>query len=222
MYQAIYQLSSKIVFCLCMLATMVAARAETVDPEWPCVQALIPQVELAIMWPEPLAEPDKGKWRSDDTIAALARTLGDLEAYTENEEKMIDDFAAAQSTETMKDSLSQLAEGVVTEANRIRSQYIRGIKRYTRQQISIASQIEEGLNQLASMEESTGDSPAANENSQAKDQPAEDRAELEESLKWHERVYDQREQAIVSLCERPVELEEKLSSVLRHLSTHLP
>jgi hypothetical protein len=47
-------------------------------------------------------------------------------------------------------------------------------------------------------------------------------AEIEETLRWHERVYDQRERAIQSLCERPVVLEEKLSAVLRELGQYLP
>ena len=38
----------------------------------------------------------------------------------------------------------------------------------------------------------------------------------------HQRVYDQRENAIQSLCERPVQLEETLSSVLRELAIYLP
>lgn len=203
--------SSHVAACIVLLLPGFGASAETVDPEWPCIQALIPQVELAVMWPEPLDDSIKGGWRSDQRISTLARTLGDLEAFTENEENLIDSFADEQPAEKLKDALSQLAEGVVAEANQVRSQYIRGIKRYTRQQISIAAQIEEGLNKLAALDEgNTGE------------QAPIDRAELEESLHWHERVYDQREQAMVSLCERPVELEEKLSSVLRRLSSHLP
>lgn len=188
------------------LLSSLNARAQDVDPEWPCIQALIPEVALAVLWPNPMEESDRGKWKDDPEIAQLSERLGDIEMFTETEEKLIDDFASAQQEDQLIEKLSSLADGVVTVSNRLRTRYIDGIKRYTRQQISIASQVEDSLNKLAAM----GDAQSP------------ERTELEASLQWHERVYDQRERAIVSLCERPVELEEKLSSVMRHLSSHLP
>jgi len=192
--------------CLSTLLVAGPVSAQSVDPEWPYVQALIPEVALAVMWPNVIEESKLGKWRDNDQVAQLAEALGDIPAFTDKEEKLIAEFVKLQPQEQLTDSLDQLAEGVMSVANRLRSRYISGIKRYTRQQIAIASQVEQSLNKLAEL----GD-----------DQSPE-RTELEESLTWHERVYDQREQAITSLCERPVELEEKLSSVMRNLSMHLP
>ncbi len=185
--------------------TAVQAQAE-VDPEWPCIQVLVPEVALAVHWPMPLDESVQGTWRDDRDIRSLAEQLGDIDTFGDPEQKLIDDFAARTDLADNPQALNQLAEGVVSVANRVRSQFIRGIKRYTRQQITIAAQIEETLN-LLSVENDLDDAA---------------KSELTETLHWHQRVYDQREHAMTALCERPVELEEKLSSVLRHLSMYIP
>jgi len=191
---------------LSFAVSMPGAAAQSVDPEWPCVQALVPEVALGVLWPNPIEETQRGEWRKHPEISSLSEALGDIDAFTEKQEKLIEDFVQSQPESELTESLNQLADGVVSVANRLRTRYIKGIKRYTRQQISIASQIEQSLNEVAALGE----------------QQTPERTELEEALQWHERVYDQREQAIISLCERPVELEEKLSSVMRHLSMFLP
>lgn len=182
------------------------ANAQTADPDWPCIQVLVPEVVLAVHWPVPLDESVVNTWRDNPDIRALAEKLGDIEFFGEPEQKLIDDFAEQTDLNANPQALNQLADGIVSVANRVRSQFISGIKRYTRQQISIAAQIEESLNLLSG--ENDLDEKA--------------KTELTETMEWHQRVYDQRESAVSSLCERPVELEEKLSSVLRHLSMHIP
>ncbi len=84
------------------------------------------------------------------------------------------------------------------------------IKSYTRQQIAISEQIVNTLNELSLLESS---------NTNARGQT---RQEIEETLRWHERVYDQRERNIQLLCEEPVELEQQLSEVLRDAAQYLP
>jgi hypothetical protein len=179
------------------------------DPEWPCVQALVPELSQGIFWPEVIEEEVAGTWKKDKAVAPLARALGDLPAFTDKERERIADFAEAQPDADRKQRLNMLADGVLHVANGVRKQYIRGIKRYTRQQISIAGQIETTLNELTNVEGSVAVDDAS-------------RAEIEETLAWHQRVYDQREHAVKSLCDRPVELEEILSEVMREIAQHLP
>jgi hypothetical protein len=179
------------------------------DPEWPCVQALVPELSQGIFWPEVIEEEVAGTWKKDKVVAPLARALGDLPAFTDKERERIADFAETQPDADRKQRLNMLADGVLHVANGVRKQYIRGIKRYTRQQISIAGQIETTLNELTNVEGSVAVDDAS-------------RAEIEETLAWHQRVYDQREHAVKSLCDRPVELEEILSEVMREIAQHLP
>jgi len=184
--------------------------AQDVDPEWPCIQRFVPIVSPAVMWPIPVEESMSQEWRKNPEIRKLAEELGDLEAFTDQHRASIEAFATAAPDADKEVQLSLLAVGVVDVTNRVRTQYMKGIKRFTRQQIAISEQIEDTLNQLSLLEDE----------STTKD--GQERAEIEESLRWHERVYDQRERAIGLLCEEPVELEQRLSDVLRDVAQYLP
>ena len=183
---------------------------EVPDPEWPCVQVLVPEIVPAVVWPEIIDESLIGAWKEDESVTAMVEKLSDLDEFTESERQLIDDFVESVPVDFRASTLNMLADGIVTLSNQRRTQYIDGIKRYTRQQISIAQQIESTLNLIAELE------------SQPAPESVTRQAEIEETLHWHQRVYDQREHAIRSLCDRPVELEEKLSVVLRELAQYLP
>ena len=184
--------------------------AQVPDPEWPCVQVLVPEIVPAVVWPEIIDESLIGAWKEDESVTAMVEKLSDLDEFTESERQLIDDFVESVPVDFRASTLNMLADGIVTLSNQRRTQYIDGIKRYTRQQISIAQQIESTLNLIAELE------------SQPAPESVTRQAEIEETLHWHQRVYDQREHAIRSLCDRPVELEEKLSVVLRELAQYLP
>jgi len=197
--------------CLFLLLLVSATvPAQVIDPEWPCVQVLVPEIVSAVVWPKVIDESLIGAWKEDESLTAMVKKLSDLDEFTESERQLIADFAESVPEDSRADTIDMLADGIITLSNRRRTRYIEGIKRYTRQQISIAEQIESTLNQLVELEA----------------QPAPEsvirQAEIEETLHWHQRVYDQREHAIRSLCERPIELEEKLSEVLRELTQYLP
>ncbi len=197
-------------FLLLGLLLSLAARAQQPDPEWPCVQVLVPELVAAVVWPQVIDESISGTWRQNDSLAAMAEKLSDLDEFAESEQQLIAEFVAEIPLDARSDTLNRLADGIVDLSNRRRARYIAGIKRYTRQQISIASQIESTLNLLANIDVQAGSGDPSKQ------------AEIEETLHWHQRVYDQREHAIQSLCERPVELEEKLAAVLRELAQYLP
>ena len=189
-----------------MFGASAAAQEQEVDPEWPCIQRLIPEVSPAVMWPVPVEDNMLTQYRQDPLLRSLAEELGDLETFTETHQQSISDFANGLSDSEREQQLTLLASGIVDVSNRIRKDYIRGIKRYTRQQIAISEQIENTLNELSRLE----------------GQNAEAQHEVEETLRWHERVYDQRERSIQLLCEEPVELEQQLSEVLRYAAQFLP
>lgn len=201
--------SAGLVILGAVLPASVLAQQE-VDPEWPCIQRLIMEVSPAVMWPVPVDEQMQSAWREDREVRKLAEELGKVEEFTDENRNTLMVFADSISDADKEMRLSLFAAGVVEVTNRQRRQFIQGIKRYTRQQIAISNQIEDSLNQLSLLEESD---TAGNE---------QQRQETEETLRWHERVYDQRERAIVSLCEEPVELEQRLSDILRDAAQYLP
>lgn len=189
---------------------MAPLQAQEIDPEWPCIQRLIVEVSPAVMWPVPIDETIADNWKKDKQMRVLSERLGDLEEFSDDERALIAEFATNLPDDNKEARLSELVSGIVTVTNRVRRDYIRGIKRYTRQQIAISGQIEDSLNRLSTLEDDNSDAGNTERN------------EITETLRWHERVYDQREQAIGLLCEQPVELEQQLSDVLRDVAQYLP
>jgi len=195
---------------VCLLLASFTASAQQADPEWPCVQMLVPEVVAAVVWPEVIDKSLQGAWRQDPVLSELAKKLSELDEFTDRERRLIADFAESIPPASRRQTLNKLADGIVTLTNRRRSKFIDGIKRYTHQQIAVSGQIEASLNRLAEFEE------------QADPGKAELQAEIEDTLRWQKRIYDQREHAIQTLCELPVDLEERLSEIMRELAQYLP
>jgi len=194
------------IILLVMLAQPLAVSAN--DPDWPCIQALVPVVELGVLWPQVLPESDLGQWKSDERIEPLAQKLGNLIEYTDADRELVAQFIEETPAADQSSTLNRLAEGTLAVANKRRTVYINGIKKYTRQQSAIAEQIEDGLNKLAQLEQN--------------DTQSAELAELRETMDWHQRVFDQREHSMVALCDQPVLVEQTTSDVLRDLAQYLP
>jgi len=187
------------------------AQAQSEDSsDWPCIQRLVPTVEAAVLWPGDINESISGTWKKDGEIFELARKLGDLDEVSDEIRTTIESFASKQSSEDLEARLNMLADGVLNVANERRSLFIDGIKRYTRQQTAVAEQIEEHLNKLNDLDVAK---VAAND-------PA--RQEIEQTVHWHQRVFEKREKAISALCDQPVAVEENLGEVLRDIAQYLP
>jgi len=202
-------LRKNIGFKLCLavfLAQPLSANAA--DPDWPCIQAFVPVVELGVLWPQVVPEADLGQWKSDERIAPLAKKLGNLAQYTDDDRKLVEQFIESTPAAEQVSTLNRLAEGSLAVANKRRALYIKGIRKYTRQQSAIAAQIEEGLNKLAQLEQDNVQSA--------------ERDELRETMDWHQRVFDQREHSMIALCDQPVLVEQTTSDVLRDLAQYLP
>ncbi len=189
--------------CLWLPVQFVAAQ----DVEWPCVQVLVPTVELAVMWPEPVEAEVFDDWRKNEAVAALARHLSEIDEYTDQDIDMVSEFASGIAESQTIEQLNLLAAGTLTLFNERRTFYIQGIRKYTRQQNAMAGQVEDGLNKLEAFGE---------------DKTSKEAMEIEETVRWHQRIFDQREQSIQLLCEQPVILEQTLSAIIRDLSQYLP
>lgn len=209
-------LPTGVMIAVVSLSSAARAQDETLE-DWPCVQRYISEILPATFWPIPIPEELVGSWRRDDDTAALARQLGEQESFDDATVAAMDRFAESWPASDREMALSRLADGIVDVADDRRALYLDGIRRYTRQQIAIAEQIEATLNQLGELDDADT-LGITRDNSLV----AAERTEIEETLAWHQRLYDQRERAIRSLCDRPVVLEQTLSEVLRELSYRLP
>lgn len=181
----------------------------TTDPDWPCVQRLVPDVSAAVIWAGPLPEPPNQRWRDTEPVADLVERLTSRRTSAMKAQELIAEFAESATIDQKDKQLTLLFTGILETLNARRRDYIDTIKRFTRHQNAVAAQVEQLLNELTELEAKTGGDVDAR------------RREVEETVRWHQRVFDQREKSILALCEQPVEVEQSLGELARVIAGFL-
>src|SRR3954467_5167396 len=68
-------------------------------PDWPCVQAKVPEVSLAAVWAGPPLDDVAGKWKDDPKVSAFVARLAARRTPLDEAEKMIKEFLASSTTD---------------------------------------------------------------------------------------------------------------------------
>lgn len=193
-----------------LLAWPGAALAESADPDWPCVQRLVPELSTAQMWSGPPLDRIDGFWAGDPEIAPLVPKLVSLDTPLAEARLLIGTFAEGVSGAARAERLGLLAIGVLEGINGERDRTIAGIKRYTARQRALAERIARENADLAGVR---------------LDQPLEEQGELalvRARRDWDLRVFDAREGMLSQVCERPVLLEQRAYALARAIQERLP
>ena len=164
--------------------------ASSEDPDWPCIQRLVPRITAVQVWAGP--EPDPTSWQGDIEVARLASKLAARRTSLKDSEKLVEDFADTQAPEAVNDKLAALFGRTLQIINQDRASIIAGIKRFAKRQRQLAERIRETR---ASLKESDVSTDAE--------------TELNETLTWDLRIFDEREKSMTYLCEQPVLLEQR-------------
>jgi hypothetical protein len=178
---------------LCVVALMLppaTARAAAADPDWPCIQRLVPRISAAQVWAGP--EPDPDSWQGDVEVNRLGSRLAARRLPLEEADKLVEAFAAAQPGAALNDRLTALFGRTLQVINQDRASIIGGIKRFAQHQRQLAERIRQTSAQLKD-----SDTTAA---------PGTD---LTEMLTWDLRIFEEREKSMTYLCEQPVLLEQR-------------
>jgi hypothetical protein len=176
------------------------------DPDWPCVQRLVPELALGQMWNGP--PPPQGVfWQSDPQISSLALELAakpPAEAAA-----AIDGFAAAQPAGQRGQRLAFLFVATLEVINGDRAGQIDGIKRYARRQQALARRIAEESQKLGNLPPGPDVVPPP------------ELAEVKQARDWDIRVFEDRQRSLKYLCDQPVALEQQAFALARALEARL-
>lgn len=192
------------------IAPVSATTSAEIDVEWPCIQGYVAEVAVGVVWPEPIEESTKGSWLKDKELKKVVNDFGALETFDEPARSRLQAFAESVSEDHRIQVYNQLADGIVYRFNQRRSDYLKGIRKFTRQQIHMSEKLQSHLNELAKLENKTDADSLVRI------------AEIQETTAWQQRIFDRRESAIRILCETPVELESVMGDILRDLAQYLP
>jgi hypothetical protein len=170
-------------------------------PDWPCVQAKVPEISLAAVWAGPPLDDATGKWKNDARVSALVPKLAARRTPLEEAKKTITEFltgSTAEKTETGK----LVFAGLFETLNAQRDSVLNGLERVTRKQREAADKIRADTLALQALQST---SPP--------DQPKID--DLSNQLIWETRIFEDRRRVIGFVCEVPTAIDQRLFALGR-------
>ncbi len=173
------------------------------DPDWPCVQRLVPTLTAGTFWPTPIPNAD---WRDDPQIASLVASVAPRSEPVEQGVERLQTFAAALAPSDRQATLGRVFAGLVEQTNAERNQVIDRLRAIARRQRAIAETVGQVTAELRAL-------PA--------DAPSGQRAEITNRRAFLIRDYDSVERTIRYACEAPVELGARLGAFARVLQGSL-
>ena len=178
-----------------------APAADPRYPDWPCVQAKVPDISLAAVWDGPSLEEATAKWKDDAKVSALVPRLAARRTPLDQAEKMVTEFlheTGARKSEAGK----LLFAGLFDTLNAQRSSVMNGLERVTRRQREAAEKIRDDTLALQALQGAA-----------TPDQAKVD--ELGNALVWQTRIFEDRRRVIKFVCEVPTAIDQRLFALGR-------
>jgi len=196
-------LSRAFFLCLIGAVSSPATAATFDDPTWPCVQRKVEDLSLGIMWPHPVPKAAQTSSGGQDLADALALRRVSLE----DGEEMIQTFVD-QHPDISTSDLGAIFQRVFERISSDRRVLIKGIERYSLQQIALSEAVDETRKKMSQMMDVV--------------EPDFDEIDrLEEKLDWDERIFRDRTQSLTYVCETPVLLEKRAYAIAQFLLQHV-
>jgi hypothetical protein len=147
------------------------------------------------------------KWQDDPKIKDLVARLAARRTSLEDAQKLVTEFLSG-SAEDKKENGRLLFAGLFDTLNRLRSDVINGIERYTRRQRDFAQRIRSETLALRELQ----------------DKPDADATQVQEQsdrLQWETRIFEDRRRTISFVCEVPVLIEQRLFALGRTIQQEM-
>lgn len=174
------------------------------NPDWPCIQRLVPEIAPGMIWSGPpidTIEPSA----HEPVIDELAGDLAARRVPLEDAEAQIAAFADSLAADQKNAQLTRLFSRALDIINRDRASLVQGIGKYARGERALAEKIAAQNAKLAEL---------------PKDQVIE-RDTLIAERDWDIRIYDDRRGSLTYLCDQPVLLEQRAFALARAIASHL-
>ena len=176
-------------------------------PDWPCVQAKVPEVSLAAVWAGPALDDVVGKWKDDAKISALVERLAARRTPLDDAQKLVAEFLSGSTAE--KSEIGKLLfAGLYDTLNAQRSSVMNGLERVTRKQREAAEKIRADTLALHDLQ----------------DAPTPDQARIEQlanQLTWQIRIFEDRNKIIRFACEVPTAIDQRLFALGRTIQQEM-
>ena len=180
--------------------------ADFSDPEWPCIQRKVETISVGQIWPNPIEEETISGLGTEINFLATNLTLRRL--TTDEATELVKTFLADQPNIDRKQLLEQVFLKFFENINQRRREVIAGIGRYALKQTALSEKIDSNRKIFGELLDA--------------DSPDFDKIdEVEETLDWDQRIYDERARSLIYVCEIPVLIEKHAYSIAQILQKEI-
>lgn len=193
-----------IVFAL--LASSAVQAADPRYPDWPCMQAKVPEISVAAVWAGPPIDDVASTWKDDAPIAALVERLATRRVPIDEAQKAVTDFLSKSPDKQASGKL--VFAGVFDSLNAQRAAVLNGLERVTRKQRAAADKIRADTAALQTLQSATSPDEAKID-------------ELNNQLLWEARIFDDRHRVVSFVCEVPTLIDQRLFALSRTIQQEM-
>ena len=177
-------------------------------PDWPCVQAKVPELSVGTMWDGPSIADVGNSWRDDPKIRDLVARLAARRTSLDAAQKAIAEFIAGGNDTEKQSKGIKLFAGLFDALSQERSEVMAGIERVSRNEKDLADKIRSDVTTLHQLEDKLdGDQTKV--------------TELARQVEWSTRIFDDRRQTIRYVCEVPTTIEQRLFALARAIRQNM-
>ncbi len=191
---------------LLLAATVTAHAADPRYPDWPCVQAKVPEISIPAVWAGPAIDDVASTWKDDADVVALVERLASRRIPLAQAQQAVTDFLARSRDKTKSGKL--IFAGLFDSLNAQRSAVLNGLERVMRKQREAVDKIRTDTTALQAAQGAT--SP---------DQTKID--ELNNQLLWEARIFDDRRRVVTFVCEVPTIIDQRLFALSRTIQQEM-
>jgi hypothetical protein len=194
-----FRLAAAAVVCAAM--PRVSNAADPRYPDWPCVQAKVPEISVAAVWDGPPSETVANDWRDEPKIKDLVARLAARRTPMEQAQRSIAEFLTDGTTSKV-DRGKRLFSALFETLNSQRSEIMTGIERLARSEKGLAEQIRSDTSALHELQDRSPSDLSRID-------------ELATRVAWNTRIFEDRRKSIRYACEVPVIIEKRLFALSR-------
>lgn len=187
---------------ICAAWPSLAAQGD--DPDWPCIQRKVPELSIGQIWTGADLPPEARDWSQDPTVAALVEALSARRLPLADAEQRLRTYRDGLGQDRKARQIAMLVQGLFDKMNGERSHVISGIARYAHNQRNMAA----NLRREASEVDALRAKPDANAN---------EVTIRTERLKFQTRIFQERVQSLIFVCEVPTLIEQRLYALVKTL-----
>lgn len=195
---------SRVLAALVVVGFAACCSARAADPrypDWPCVQAKVPEISVAAVWAGPPLDEAEKAWETDQRVKDLVARLAPRRVSIDDAKKAVADFIIGSSAEREQTG-TLLFAGLFDRLNRERTEIMNGIERLGRRQKELADKIRSDISELHKSQDTAHPNEARIQ-------------ELSAQVEWSTRIFEDRQKAVRYVCEVPTLIEQRLFALSR-------